>query len=204
MRTSSLALVLDSATDYLFIGLYDGVSTLDEYYQKGKKNHSVRLMDEVSSMFERHDLKPADLSRIVVGIGPGSYTGVRIGVVVAKMMAWAKGIPLFTVSSLALKATAKEGTVLSWIDARRGHAFLGLYEVTKTTIAALEDEHYTHLNEYKASLPETTLEVEDAKPDVRKLLNSDLLIPVENIHHVAPVYLRETEAERNLKTQGAK
>lgn len=204
MRTSSLNLVLDSATDYLFIGLYDQADVIAEYYREGKKNHSVRLMDELSSMFEQNGLKPADLSRIIVGIGPGSYTGVRIGVVVAKMMAWAKNIPLYTISSLALKATAKNGTVLSWIDARRGHAFLGLYEVSDHDIRALEDEHYAHLDTFRKGLPEETVEVEDGKPDIKKILESELLRPVKNIHHVAPVYLRETEAERNLKTQGVK
>ena len=204
MPTSSLNLVLDSATDYLFISLDDGASLIEEYYRKGKKNHSVRLMDELSKMFERHSYKPEDLTSIIVGIGPGSYTGVRIGVVVAKMMAWAQAIPLYTVSSLALKATAKTGTVLSWIDARRGHAFLGLYEVNEKGVSLLEDEHYTHLDTYRQGLPVDTLEVEDAKPDVFKLKGSTVLKHVENIHHVAPVYLRETEAERNLKTHGAK
>lgn len=204
MRTSSLNLVLDSATDYLFIGLYDKDDVIAEYYRAGKKNHSVRLMDELSGMFERNGLKPAELSRIIVGIGPGSYTGVRIGVVVAKMMAWAKDIPLYTISSLALKATAKEGTVLSWIDARRGNAFLGLFEVSQHGIRALEDEQHAHLDTYRKGLPESIVEVEDGKPDIAKILNSDLLKPVSNIHHVAPVYLRETEAERNLKTQGVK
>ncbi len=203
MRTSSLTLVLDSATDYLFIALYDGDSVLDEYYQKGRNDHSVKLMDEVSKMFDKNGLKASDLASIIVGIGPGSYTGVRIGVVAAKMMAWAKGIPLYTISSLALKATAKEGNVLSWIDARRGHAFLGVYEVTNTNIHAHSEEQYTHLKQYKESLDKHTLEVEHAKPDVKKIMHSDLLVAVVNIHHVAPVYLRETEAERNLKTEGA-
>jgi tRNA threonylcarbamoyladenosine biosynthesis protein TsaB len=190
--------VLDSATDNLYIGLFDCDKPLKEYYKRGHNDHSVKLMDEMMKMFEALDMKVEDLSSIIVGIGPGSYTGVRIGVVVAKMLAWTKDIPLYTVSSLALMASSEKGRVLSWVDARRNHAFLGLYSVSDSNIERLDKEAYTHLDTYREGATYDK-EVSEGKPNMNRLLNSDLLKLETNVHSVAPVYLRQTEAERNLE-----
>jgi tRNA threonylcarbamoyladenosine biosynthesis protein TsaB len=197
MPQSSKRLVLDSATDNLYIGLFDGDKPLKEYYKRGHNDHSVKLMDELMKMFDELDMKVEDLSGIIVGIGPGSYTGVRIGVVVAKMLAWTKKIPLYTISSLALMSSGEKGDILSWIDARRNHAFLGLYHVSDTTIKRLDQEAYTHLDTYRETAT-FDREVTEGKPDMKRLLESDLLKLEKNVHNVAPVYLRQTEAERNL------
>jgi len=197
MPQSSKHLVLDSATDNLYIGLFDGDKPLKEYYKLGHNDHSVKLMDEMTKIFDELDMRVEDLTGIIVGIGPGSYTGVRIGVVVAKMLAWTKRIPLYTISSLALMASSEKGNVLSWIDARRNHAFLGLYHVGDTKIERLDKETYTHLDTYRESVS-FDREVTEGKPNMKRLLESDLLKLEENVHNVAPVYLRQTEAERNL------
>jgi len=197
MNQSSKHLVLDSATDYLYIGLFDDDSPLKEYYELGHNDHSVKLMDEMIKLFDAVNLRIEDLSSIVVGIGPGSYTGIRIGVVVAKMLAWSKNIPLYTISSLALMASGQKGRVLAWIDARRKHAFLGLYEVSDVSITRLDEEAYVLLESYKTST-NFNKEVTKGKPDMKKLFNSDLLTHADYIHSVAPMYLRQTEAERNL------
>lgn len=197
MSQSLKHLVLDSATDYLYIGIFEEDKPLREYYELGHNDHSVKLMDELTKLFDALNMKVTDLASIIVGIGPGSYTGVRIGVVVAKMLAWTKDVPLYTISSLALMASGHTDKVLAWIDARRNHAFLGLFEVSETSMKALDKEQYTHLDTYKDTVAfdkETT----SGKPNIKKLFNSNLLTHATHIHAVAPVYLRQTEAERNL------
>jgi len=199
MPKSQKRLVIDSATQYLYIGLFDGTTLLGDYYKKGHNDHSVKLMDELSKLFARLSTRVDELECIVVGIGPGSYTGVRIGVVVAKMLAWSKNIPLYTVSSLAMMASGKRGKVLPWIDARRGNAFLGLYEVQETTIRTIEDDRHTNLEQYRSTHSEDAQLISTGKPSLAPLWHSSLLQRADNIHSVAPSYLRETKAER---TQG--
>src|SRR5699024_7344353 len=64
-----------------------------------KKNHSVRLMPAIDQLMKEVKVIPEDLTKIVVAKGPGSYTGVRIGLTTAKTMAWALDIPIIGISS---------------------------------------------------------------------------------------------------------
>jgi tRNA threonylcarbamoyladenosine biosynthesis protein TsaB len=200
MKKSQNQLVIDSATSYLFLALYRDNEAIEVHYHKGENDHSVTLMDELSNLLERHELTPNDLDRIIVGIGPGSYTGLRIGVVVAKMLGWSLNIPVYTISSLALLASSieKEGLILPWIDARRGYAFLGLYELNNGIIKQVKPDEYTHLKAYETQMNSNVTLVAQGQPNMVKLLQTDLLVKVKDIHLLAPVYLRETEAERNL------
>jgi len=199
MKQSFTRLVIDSSTSYLYIGLYEGLTLLDAFYEEGHNDHSVKLMDQLENLLVRHGLKAKAIDEIIVGIGPGSYTGLRIGVVVAKMLAFSLNVPIYTVSSLAMLASSqtKEGLILPWIDARRDYAFLGLYELKNSKLQLIKKEQYTHLPTFKASL-DYFIEVIEGKPNLTLLIESDLLTKVEDVHLLAPIYLRETEAERNL------
>jgi len=89
------------------------------------------------------NMVPKDLEKIVVGIGPGSYTGVRIGVTTAKTLAWSLNIPLVAVSSLELVAYNGlyfKGKICPFFDARRGQVYTGLFESNQTTLEAVLDE----------------------------------------------------------------
>ena len=88
MKKSLMRLVIDSASKFLFIALYRDLECLGKYYKAGNNDHSVQLMKEIERIFLANDNKISDLDEIIIGIGPGSYTGLRIGVVVAKMFGW--------------------------------------------------------------------------------------------------------------------
>lgn len=198
MKQLLKSLVIDTATSYLYIGLFDDDQAIEEIYQKGHNDHSVTLMEELQKMFVRQALKPNAIDRIIVGVGPGSYTGVRVGVVVAKMLGYSLDKKVYTVSSLALLASAsKPGTVMAWIDARRKHAFIGKYKVTSDSVERLDSDVYEALDIYRED-SNFDFEQTESKPNMVKLFYSDLLKEVRDIHQLAPVYLRKTEAEKNL------
>lgn len=196
MRKSPLRLVIDTATDYLYVGLFAESSPLEEHHRKGQNDHSVHLMKKVEDVCASGGITPTDLDDIVVGVGPGSYTGVRIGVTVAKVLAWSLDKPLYTVSSLALMASGTEGLVLSNVDARRGNAFLGLYEVSAATMKTVETDRHTAFAAFIESLTAEPRTITVGRPDIRRLEKGGFLKRVANIHTVAPNYLRKTKAER--------
>ncbi len=200
MKTLSKRLIVDTATPYLYVAIFEGERKLDEYYAEGQNDHSVKLMREIERMFESKKWKVSDLDAIVVGIGPGSYTGLRIGVVIAKMFAWNNKIPLYTVSSLALIASSHDGDdlILAEMDARRGNSFLGLYRNQGEGMVLVDAERHTNLNDYQNSITEPFSTVSSGRPNIVKLLHSDLLVAVEDVHKLSPNYLRPTQAERNL------
>ncbi|MGS0973640.1 MAG: tRNA (adenosine(37)-N6)-threonylcarbamoyltransferase complex dimerization subunit type 1 TsaB [Candidatus Izemoplasmataceae bacterium] len=194
------SLVIDSATSHLYIALYHGDDELEAYYEEGHNDHSVKLMSELEAMLKRQKMHVKDLHRIVIGIGPGSYTGLRVGVVIAKMFGWTLDIPVYQVSSLALLASSvDEGIVIPAVDARRGNAFLGLYEVKNGNLYQLKDEELTNLKAYEEAQTDGKT-VLAGKPNLRLLHNSSLLVKVEDIHQLTPNYLRLTEAEKNAKS----
>ncbi|WP_046176610.1 tRNA (adenosine(37)-N6)-threonylcarbamoyltransferase complex dimerization subunit type 1 TsaB [Domibacillus indicus] len=130
-------LAIDTSTYALSIGLADGEILLAEQVTNVKKNHSVRVMPAIESLMKEVDLGPADLEKIVVANGPGSYTGVRIGVTIAKTLGWTLNIPVAAVSSLAALAASAPvtgGLVCPIFDARRGQVFTGLYRLVNGTV----------------------------------------------------------------------
>jgi len=200
MKKSLRRLVIDTATKYLYIGLFQDESCLSSYYQAGENDHSEKLMSEIEVIFAKHQLKIRDVDEIIIGVGPGSYTGLRIGVVVAKMFAWNNDIPVKTISSLALIASSYNGSknILAEVDARRGNSFLGLYRNTGEGLDLLDIEQLVNLEEYKQSLKDPYIVVSSGMPNIPKILASNLLVNVKDIHALNPNYLRITEAERNL------
>ena len=91
--------------------------------------HASELMPAVADVMERAGVNWDELDAIAVGVGPGTFTGLRIGIATARALATAAGLPLRRVSSLAALAAGIDDLVrLPLIDARRGEVFAALYE----------------------------------------------------------------------------
>jgi tRNA threonylcarbamoyladenosine biosynthesis protein TsaB len=91
--------------------------------------HASELMPAVANSMERADVGWEDLDAIAVGVGPGTFTGLRIGIATARALATAAGLPLRRVSSLSALAAGLEAPLrLPLIDAKRGEVFAALYE----------------------------------------------------------------------------
>lgn len=175
------SLIIDTASSNLYVSVVEGES-IKEIHRKGK-NHSAVLMKAIK------ELMPVfNADEIIVGVGPGSYTGVRVGVTTAKVLAWTKNIPLKTISSLYIQASGYVEKRVSLIDARRGNAF----SVTIYNDEFLTEEKLRAISEIKEKM---IISEEEFKIDVYKVIKKAK--QVKNVHIVVPNYLRKTEAERN-------
>ncbi|GAA4724824.1 tRNA (adenosine(37)-N6)-threonylcarbamoyltransferase complex dimerization subunit type 1 TsaB [Brevibacillus fulvus] len=124
-------LAIDTSNLVLSVAVVDESRVLAEMTTNLRKNHSVRLMDNISLLLDELELSPQELDGIAVAKGPGSYTGVRIGVATAKSLAWSLGIPVVGISSLqavALNACGFTGGIVPCFDARRGQVYTALYQ----------------------------------------------------------------------------
>jgi len=125
-------LAIDTSNYVLGVAIIDEDKVIGEYITNINKNHSVRVMPAIEALLKDVDVKPSELTKIVVAEGPGSYTGVRIGVTIAKTLAWTLNIPLVGVSSLKVVAATVgryfNGVISPLFDARRGQIYTGLYE----------------------------------------------------------------------------
>jgi tRNA threonylcarbamoyladenosine biosynthesis protein TsaB len=164
----------------------------------GQNDHSVTLIPLLQDMLQEAGWKISDLDELYVGVGPGSYTGVRIGVAIAKMLGFMNELRVFRFSSLALLATAskEDGLIIPYLDARRGQAFVGTYR-KQDGFLKLEEADVLAIAEAYLQAHPGALVVSDGVVDASRLLQSGLFEDVENIHDLIPNYLQATEAERS-------
>lgn len=189
-------LILDSATKLLYTALIDEKTVLYESYIKGQNDHAKSIFVEIEKACTQAKINLADVDRVIVGVGPGSYTGVRMAVTVGKMMAtMGKNIDLYQISTLLLMASGKHGIIESTIDARHGNCFGCIYDMDQKTYLHREElVEKTVLDAY-----EVTDKVTEEDFQVDPFVVVKLAAFVEEPHLLVPNYLRETEAERKFK-----
>jgi len=188
------SLLLDSSTKILYIGLAKDNKLVEDIYIKGENDHAKNIVSKVDELLKKYNLTTSDLSEVVCGYGPGSYTGVRMAVTVAKMISVFMNIPLYTISTLRLMASGSKGKVLAQIDARRGNSFGMVFDMDNNKYIKDEAMYNTlELNEVAHDIVVTEL---DYSVNIEYCLNNKT--KVENPDLLIPNYLRETEAERNL------
>ncbi len=127
-----LYLGIDSATPYLSLSLCSEKSILASFCERLERNHAKRIIPEINGLFSQTGATKSDLVAIGVGLGPGSYTGLRIGIAVAKGLARALEIPLVGASTLEAIAaphlSIDQPEVVVLLEAHRGNAYVGHYK----------------------------------------------------------------------------
>ncbi|WP_138420895.1 tRNA (adenosine(37)-N6)-threonylcarbamoyltransferase complex dimerization subunit type 1 TsaB [Aquibacillus sediminis] len=124
-------LAIDTSNQVMGVAVQKDGQLAGEYITNVKRNHSVRLMPAIDQVMKDTATSPKDLDKIVVAKGPGSYTGVRIGLSTAKTIAWTLNIPIVSLSSLEMLAYNGMWTnelICPFFDARRGLVYTGLYQ----------------------------------------------------------------------------
>jgi tRNA threonylcarbamoyladenosine biosynthesis protein TsaB len=127
-------LAVDTSTLAGSIALLEDESLLAEITVEHTRKHTERLIPSIHYILEQMELEPASIEALAVGLGPGSFTGLRIGLSTMKGMALSLGIPLLGVSSLeALARGLAFASLPVWavIDARKGQVFAALYNTDK-------------------------------------------------------------------------
>jgi tRNA threonylcarbamoyladenosine biosynthesis protein TsaB len=151
-------LAIDTSNYPLGVALIEDNQVLGEYITNLKKNHSVRIMPAIQTLMRDCERVPAQLTKIVVAKGPGSYTGVRIGVTIAKTMAWSLKIPLVGISSLEVIAAGAgryfDGYISPLVDARRGQVYTGLYQYQSGVLTIAKEDRLVLSADWAAALKE--------------------------------------------------
>ncbi|MCR5786613.1 MAG: tRNA (adenosine(37)-N6)-threonylcarbamoyltransferase complex dimerization subunit type 1 TsaB [Acholeplasmatales bacterium] len=186
-------LIIDSATKVLYHALVKDDKVVAEAYTTGQNDHAKNIVAIVEKFLKQEGITTDDLNKIICGIGPGSYTGVRMAVTVAKMLGAFKHITVYEISTLSLISSGAKGRCLALIDARRGNAFAGIYENGKLVgneLIANKEEFLK--NEHDSVVTESEYTVNPFVVIENACLH-------DNPHSLKPNYLQETEAERNLE-----
>lgn len=170
------------------------------YYKNDISNSdtSSKVMPILDEAFKNTNLTINDIDKIFVVNGPGSFTGIRVGVTIAKTISYGLNKPLISLSELELLATTSTNSdyIVPIIDARRGYVYGAIYDKNLNTY--YEDSHIL-LEELKNKLPENYEFVDNSSNiDLIKLIKNHQLDDAVNPHELKPNYLKKTEAEENL------
>lgn len=174
-------LAIDTSTASLAVAVLNGDKQVTQRHTRAERNHSIHMMKAIEDTLKDAGLALSQMDAIVVGVGPGSYTGIRIAVTTAKTLAWSLNLPVLGSSSLeatALGAFASVGTqggnthwVIPLVDARRGQVYTGLYQLTEaekelSLPVQLESDRITLMTNWcDAIVDQWNLLPEEKRPD---------------------------------------
>lgn len=168
---------IDTANTPLSVAIVKDGLILAEVNSSMSVNHSLRAMPVIEELFATVQMQPKNIDAIAVSEGPGSYTGVRIGVTIAKTLAWTLKKPLVGVSSLrALAANALyfDGIICPIVDARRNNVYAGLYENVNGLLTSVQEDGHFAIEDLLDSLAQSGRSVLFVGKDV--VMYEDMII----------------------------
>lgn len=195
-------LFIDTSISFPTIALIKNNEVLFNYHEEIKNDMASKIMTIIEKGLNESNISVHLIDKIFVIDGPGSFTGVRIGVTIAKTIAWSLNIPVIPISSLEYMATTDSSKkyLIPMIDARRGNVFAGIYDtklncIKSASLINLEELLNGKDENYKLISYDNIKNCSVPKPNVLKVINkhnNDLGI---NPHSLKPNYLKLTEAE---------
>lgn len=140
-----ISLFIDTSASDVSIAILKEEKILSKINKNIPNKHSIYVVPFIDEVLKKASLTPDKVEKIYVVTGPGSFTGVRIGVTIAKTYAYLRKIPITAVSSLKMLALSNNNeTILSLIDAKHDNYYLGLYTKEKEEIIK---EHFGNKEE---------------------------------------------------------
>ena len=201
-----ISLFLDTCNRNIIIGLLKDNKLISSKVFENDNNLSEKLLPTIKEILNENNIDIKKVNKIFISVGPGSFTGIRIGVTVAKTIAWALNIPIIPISSLEVLASTRTNSkyICSLVDARRGFVYAGLYD---NKLNPLINDKYVNLEELKLNIESNYQNVEfvsyeplntkiiEPNIDIEKIVNKHQNDKSVNPHNVNPIYLKKTEAE---------
>ena len=148
-------LAFETSAKAASVALMERGKLLGEAYQNTGLTHSQTLMVMAEDLLKACNLTPKDVEAVAVAAGPGSFTGVRIGVAAAKGFAWGGELPCYGVSTLEAMARnlgVWEGYVVPAMDARRSQVYTAIFHAEKGILTRVEEDMAISLEELKEKI----------------------------------------------------
>ena len=204
-----IVLYIDTSSSYLYASLVKEKECIAKVIEEYGQSLSEVTLPKIVEMFHQNNLSPKDVDKIIVVNGPGSFTGTRIGVTIAKVYAWSTNIPITTITSLeAMAISSKSNKIhVPMINARRNYVYAAIYDKDYNVLLKpqhlplvelqeklkdIQDYEYISNDEF-----EENLLINSYTPNFVKIVDYCKDKKAMNPHAVNPEYLKLTEAEES-------
>ena len=206
---------LDTSSNFLYTAILENEIVIDEIKEKLEKDLSKYTLSKIKELLVKNNISFDNIEKIIVVNGPGSFTGIRVGLTIAKTLAWAKNIPIIQISSLEAMALSNNieniDYIVPIIDARRNFVFSTIYDNNNKQF--ILKEQYINLNTLYAVLDsitgnilfvtndniETKYNKINYEPNISRIVKVTKNRLEINPHKIDANYLKLTEAEERLQ-----
>lgn len=192
-------LTIDTSNQIMGVAIMKDHEISGEMATHLAKNQTSRLMPAIQYLMGTLDMDPSELDQIVVAQGPGSFTGVRIGLTTAKTMAWSLDIPVIGVSSLeslAYQGYFSQSYLCPFFDARRGNVYTALYRTENNQLKTVYEEENLSMEKWLDKVSDLDKEIVFLSPNLTAFeqliidkLGDQAIIPEGPFHTVRPSHL---------------
>ncbi len=185
-------LYIDTHSNQIVIILYQNEKVKIKKELNSNYDHSINTIPTIIEVLKEAQIEIEQLNEIVVVNGPGSFTGVRIGVTIAKTLAFTLNIPIKAISSLYIKAVSFPHEKIKIVEREKNGVFVGTFNSKNELIGEykyLKNSEYdliTSEEEYKENVP----------IDYEKIIENIHTISSQNPHGVNPLYVKKIEVEK--------
>jgi tRNA threonylcarbamoyl adenosine modification protein YeaZ len=180
-------LFISTALDEIILATIDENEQVNIHKEKSMQDTSTKVLLNIKKLAD-------NIKKIYVTVGPGSFTGLRIGVTIAKTLGYALNIPVIPISTLEMLASSsKEEKILALIDARNNNVYAGFYDNNLTALKPDIFANYDELEKGNYTIVKNTTNI-----DILKIIEKHKLDKAPIIHNINPVYLKLSSAEENL------
>lgn len=219
---------IDTSTMRASVGIVEDDEIIAEYMLSGSRFHSEALTEMIDEIFNKLNFTIHDIDLLAVGVGPGSFTGVRIAVTIQKVFAQFLNKDLCGVSSLKAMAleTNSDRYIVPLVDAKRHRAYSGIYREEEGRLVTVREDDLKDVDEIIAELKEMNAEVlltgpgkdvfyDDFKKEIDVKITKDMGLSgtkiaklgldkfresgSDNYFEVLPNYIRLSQAEREFE-----
>ena len=193
------SLFFDTSTSTLVLSIVKDNKLIDKLTLESAREHSIYAVEKLKEILENNNLTPNDIDKIFVVNGPGSFTGIRIAITIAKTYAYTLNKQITPVSSLKMKILEFNGydNYISIMKDKRDKSFIGIYNNNYDTIfeGLISDveieERISNLSGNNKIIRYDSEDVDRKDLDVLSIVNYYDKIPTVNPHNVNPNYLKE-------------
>lgn len=197
-----ISLMMDTSNQYLMVALYKDGQCVENIQELGSKKQSENAIPYLSSLLEKHGIELLDVDEMILTKGPGSYTGERVAMAIAKTLSVISDVKIKVISSLA--AYAGMDSCVSVIDARSQKIFVGVYSNGKSLV----DDHIMNISDFESFMksyaeynivgqtevvghPSAEVNLAQNMYDLAKNVEA-----VECVDALVPYYLKDVEAKK--------
>ena len=195
-----MKLIVDTSNHALILLLIWPNGQTKYFLDLNTRDFSANTAEQVRVFLKANSVKPSDLTTVIAGVGPGSYTGTRVATTIVKTLAYALNIPVYSISSLALFASAlKEEKVIIYKSARNQNYYVGVFAENQAVQAdaLLKESELNELISKKSDFKALELgTITEFSGEFNLKLIENSLVLVDSFA-LEPNYLRKTEAEIN-------